>query len=443
MHTSTADAEDRLAVTTEDAGVTEAGKVPAASVAAMSAGRSVEGQGRTPQLSLDGFTGPLERLLTLARAHQIDLARLSLGALVDQLAAALRHAPPPTPLGEKGDWVVMAAWLVQLRSVLLLPAEAPARQEAAVEADRLRARLIELHAMQALAGWLDRRPQLGREVFARGRPEVFGLVSETVPVLDVIEFLWSSLALFDDDAPATDRVPVYQPQGFALYTVAAARDRIRLRLAMAPVGGPLDHFLPDPTDIAAGGSLQKLRRRSAWASTFVASLELTKQGDAALAQKAFLRPIHVSAATPSSGAGESRTASAAYANRHRMSKTQTAPIAGFTPGERDYIRRELDMYFSTLPTVAEGFQLKTWRGGPEAGKPKLSPSAKGLLERGLMRLDTSQRLPRLFFTEAGLAELRRMMADRRLADPKKFAHIRQELGLDPIPQVPPEQSSDG
>jgi segregation and condensation protein A len=436
-------AADRLAVATEDASVAEASEVSAASVAAMSARQSMEGQRRTPQLSLDGFTGPLERLLTLARAHQIDLARLSLGMLVDQLAAALRHAPPPTPLGEKGDWVVMAAWLVQLRSVLLFPAEAPARQEAAVEADLLRARLIELHAMQALAGWLDRCSQLGRDVFVRGRPEVFGLVSETVPVLDVIEFLWSSLALFDDDTPATDRVPVYQPQRFALHAIAEARERIRLRLAAAPVGGPLDHFLPDRTDIAASGSLQELRRRSAWASTLVASLELTKQGDAALAQQAFLRPIHVSAATSSVGARESRTGSAAYANRHRMSKTQTAPLAGFTPGERDYIRRELDMFFSTLPTVAEGFQLKTWRGGPEAGRPKLSPNAKGLLERGLMRLDTSQRLPRLFFTEAGLAELRRMMADRRLADPKKFAHIRQELGLDPIPQVPPEQNSDG
>jgi segregation and condensation protein A len=437
MNTSTAEVDDRLAVATEDASVAEASEVPAASVAAMSAGRLMEGQGRTPQLSLDGFTGPLERLLTLARAHQIDLTRLSLGALVDQLTAALWHAPPPTPLGEKGDWVVMAAWLVQLRSVLLLPVEAPTQQEAAVEADQLRARLIELQAMQALAGWLDRRPQLGRDVFARGRPEVFGLVSETVPGLDVIEFLWSSLALFDDDTPATDSVPVYQPQHFALYAVAAARDRIRLRLAAAPVGGPLDHFLPDPADIAASDSLRELRRRSAWASTLVASLELTKQGDAALAQQAFLRPIHVSAATSSVGAREFRTASAAYANRHRMSKTQTAPIAGFTPGERDYIRRELDMFFSTLPTVAEGFQLKTWRGGPEAGRPKLSPNAKGLLERGLMWLDTSQRLPRLFFNEAGLAELRRMMADRRLADPKKFAHIRQELGIDPSPEIPP------
>ena len=115
-----------------------------------------------------------------------------------------------------------------------------------------------------------------------------------------------------------------------------------------------------------------------------------------------------------------------------MTKMQTAPPAGFTAGERDYIRRELDMVFSTLPTVAEGFQLRTWRGGPQAGQPKIPPVAKGLLDRGLMQLDTSGRLPRLFFTEAGLAELRTMMTDRRFANPKKFAHVRQELGIDPI-----------
>ena len=116
-----------------------------------------------------------------------------------------------------------------------------------------------------------------------------------------------------------------------------------------------------------------------------------------------------------------------------MSKIETAPAAGFTPGERAYIRNELDMFFSTLPSVAEGFHLKTWRGGPDAGKPKLSPVAKGLVARGLMRLDTGQRIPRLLFTETGLAELRTMMRDRRLADPQKFAHVRQELGIDPMP----------
>src|ERR1700733_12053358 len=116
-----------------------------------------------------------------------------------------------------------------------------------------------------------------------------------------------------------------------------------------------------------------------------------------------------------------------------------APAMAFTAAERDYIRRELDMFFSTLPTVAEGFQLKLWRGGPQAGKPKIPPVARGLLDRELMWLDTTQHLPRLFFTEAGLAELRAMVADRRLADPKRFAHVRQELGIDPVCATDPAQ----
>jgi len=110
-------------------------------------------------------------------------------------------------------------------------------------------------------------------------------------------------------------------------------------------------------------------------------------------------------------------------------------IAGFTSAEREYIRSELDMFFSTLPSVAEGFQIKTWRGGPQAGKPKVPQAAQGLLDRGLMRLDLTGRLPMLFFTDAGLDALRVMMADGRLADPKKFAHIRQELGIDPSPEA--------
>src|SRR5689334_22608650 len=116
-----------------------------------------------------------------------------------------------------------------------------------------------------------------------------------------------------------------------------------------------------------------------------------------------------------------------------MDTSENAVPPDFTPGERAYRRRELDLFFSTLPRVAEGFQLKTWRGGPEAGTPKLSPIAKGLVKRGLMRLEATRRPPHLFFTELGLVALRAMMADRRLADPIKFAHIRQELGIDPEP----------
>src|SRR4051794_26987406 len=86
------------------------------------AGRGRGGQERTPLLALDGFSGPLEHLLTLARAQQVDLTRLALPDLIDQLNTALQHAPPTLPLGQK-DWIVMASWLLQLRSQLLLPAD--------------------------------------------------------------------------------------------------------------------------------------------------------------------------------------------------------------------------------------------------------------------------------------------------------------------------------
>jgi hypothetical protein len=113
-----------------------------------------------------------------------------------------------------------------------------------------------------------------------------------------------------------------------------------------------------------------------------------------------------------------------------------ANAAAFTPGERDYVRRELDRFFSTLPSVADGFQLRTWRGGPQAGQPKVPMVARGLLERGLMRLQPTPWPPRLFFTEAGLAALRAMMTDRRFANPATFAHVRRELGIDPSPEEP-------
>ena len=73
----------------------------------------------------------------------------------------------------------------------------------------------------------------------------------------------------------------------------------------------------------------------------------------------------------------------------RMNAPDPSASAPFTPAERDYIRRELDMFFSTLPSVAEGFQLKTWRGGLQAGQPKVPQAALGLLQRGLMRHDAT------------------------------------------------------
>jgi len=252
------------------------------------------GEGRTPRLALDGFSGQLEGLLALARARQVDLARLSLPELVDQLATALRDASEAIPLAEQGDWVVMVAWLLLLRSRLLLPADTPAQRKADADADRLRRGLVGLGQVQALARWLDGRPQLGRDVFALGQPKQLGLETATAHEVDAIEFLWASLALFDDDLPAGDTPPSYRPVWLDLHSIPDARERILRLLADAPDGRTLDGLLPEPLGADAGATQTGLRARSRWTSTFVAGLELAKQGDVALAQEEAFSSIHVS-----------------------------------------------------------------------------------------------------------------------------------------------------
>src|SRR6476646_4538109 len=233
-----------------------------------------EGAG-APLLDLDGFQGPLDQLRTLARAAKIDLAALSLTAVVEQLAAALRQAT--VPLGQKGDWVVMAAWLLQLRTRLLLPQDA-AQQAAEAGTEQLRQNLLALQAAQGLAAWLEQWPQLGRDSFVRGRPEVYGVSLDAVPVLAVVEFLWASLALFDDGIADPDTTGVHRPVRVDLHTVAEAQDRILRRLAAAPNGATLNQLLPTPPDGAEDKERRALLWRSAWASTFSASLELARDG---------------------------------------------------------------------------------------------------------------------------------------------------------------------
>jgi len=262
-----------------------------AHVAGAGSGEDGVGEGGTPHLVLDGFSGPLELLLSLAREQQIDLAHLSVADLVDQLAAALQEAGPS--LGEKGNWLVMACWLLLLRSRLLLASDATAQQEAEETPDELRARLLDLQAAQALSAWLERRHQLGHDVFARGQPELLGTSVSQQHQVDVIEFLWASMALFADGADETDAVSVYRPRWADLYTVGDARDRILRLLAEAPDGAALSRFLPDVPDEGTIAIPAALRRRAGWTSTFLASLELAKQGDVALAQEGLFAPILV------------------------------------------------------------------------------------------------------------------------------------------------------
>ena len=113
-----------------------------------------------------------------------------------------------------------------------------------------------------------------------------------------------------------------------------------------------------------------------------------------------------------------------------MTSPPARPPCLFTAPERDLIRRELGMRFSQFPSVAGGLFLRTWRSGPQAGQPKVPPPVRSMLERGLVTLRTDQRWTRAHFTPAGLDALREMARDRRLLDPVRYAHVRQELGLD-------------
>jgi segregation and condensation protein A len=172
----------------------------------------------------------------------------------------------------------------------------PAHQAAKDAADHFRNRLSGLAEIQALAAWLDRRPHLGRDVFFRGQPpEGFDLVIEAGLEIDVIEFLWASMALFDD-SPGPDVSERYRPRWRELYSVAEARARILKRLVETPDGLPLERLLPEESAAAQVPAGPALKHRAAWTSTFIASLELAKQGDVAMAQEDGFTAIHVSPA---------------------------------------------------------------------------------------------------------------------------------------------------
>src|SRR5215469_2132468 len=120
-------------------------------------------------LRLEGFEGPLDLLLDLARAQKVDLAKISILALVEQYLAVIEGARR-VRLELAADWLVMAAWLTWLKSRLLVPDAAEA-EEVELAADMLASRLRDLSAIRAAAVWLSARPRLGHDIFARGAPE--------------------------------------------------------------------------------------------------------------------------------------------------------------------------------------------------------------------------------------------------------------------------------
>jgi segregation and condensation protein A len=134
-------------------------------------------------------------------------------------------------------------------------------------------------------------------LFVQGqRPEGFNLAIEAALEIDVIEFLWASMALFDDGCPGPDVSETYRPRWRKLYSIPEARARILRLLAETPDGLPLEQLLREEPVAAGIAAEPGLRKRAAWTSTFIAGLELAKQGHVALAQEGDFTAIHVNPA---------------------------------------------------------------------------------------------------------------------------------------------------
>ena len=257
-------------------------------------------------LAVTGFEGPLDWLVEMARMRRIDLARLSILALMDAFGAAMdaalaRHGTDGAAfdLPRWCDWTVMAAQLAELRSRLLLPADAPKHWSAQADAEALRRRLLSRAETGAVADWLEHRPQLGRHVFARGRTdsgmEILSAEEAGRPMRvqggrsDITELLRACLmALRVPEGAESDR-----PRRPAVWTVAQAMARMQQQIGSMPDGGVLDVFLPV---IGADAPDRELRCKAALASTLLAGLELARNGTVTLEQDQPWQPIRVSPA---------------------------------------------------------------------------------------------------------------------------------------------------
>jgi segregation and condensation protein A len=230
-------------------------------------------------VDLEGYEGPIDMLLTLAREQKVDLTRISILKLADQYLAYIAAARW-LKLEIAADYLVMAAWLAYLKSRLLLP-QPPEPDEPSGEdmAAALAYQLQRLEAMQAAGIRLMARPQLGRDVFQRGAPE--GLPRVTVPVWDVS--LYDLLKAYGDGRQRKEGAVLHIPPP-ELYSMDDALERLSRILGRVPEWRSLMSFLPA---VAGTGIVW----RSAIAATFSASLELARTGKLQLRQDAAFGPI--------------------------------------------------------------------------------------------------------------------------------------------------------
>src|SRR5205085_3840584 len=241
-------------------------------------------------VDVDGFEGPLDLLLALARHQKVDLAKISILALADQYLAFI-EAARKFRLELAADYLVMAAWLAYLKSRLLLPETTPTDGPSAEEmATALANRLRRLEAIREAAKSLMTRPQLGRDIFTRGAPERIAQIRHP----RFTATLYDLLTAYSSQRQRRVLANVHLAKR-TVWSLAEARASLERLVGMAEDWSCMDEFLVSYV-------IEPSQRATVFASSFAAALELVREGEAELRQdKAFaplfVRKRHVPSAT--------------------------------------------------------------------------------------------------------------------------------------------------
>lgn len=240
-------------------------------------------------VDIDGYEGPIDALLQLARDQKVDLAQISILQLADQYLEFIARAQKVN-LELAADYLVMAAWLAYMKSRLLLPdmgsEDEPSGQEMV---DALAFQIRRLEAMQNAGAGLLARPHLGEDFYDRGDPEEF--VTNWKTVIDIT--LYDLLKAYGDQAYRSSGDGTLHIEPWELFSVEDALARLRKLMGKIPDWSELSKFLPE-------GMKDGLSTRSAVASTLTATLEMAKEGKLKIRQNGTFAPIYIRTADRSS-----------------------------------------------------------------------------------------------------------------------------------------------
>jgi segregation and condensation protein A len=238
--------------------------------------------GDTLVVDVEGFEGPLDLLLALARTQKVDLAKISVLALAQQYLDFIAEARR-LRLEIAADYLVMAAWLAFLKSKLLLPAEKGEEGEptGAELAALLAFRLERLHAMREVSAQLMTRKRLGRDVFARGLPEPIRITRKSTYDANVYDLLTAYSQQRQRTAIRTWHI---RPR--TVWSLKEARVELERLLGIACDWAPLDQLL-------AEFLVEPELRKTALASSFTATLEMTREGALEIRQAKSFAPLMV------------------------------------------------------------------------------------------------------------------------------------------------------